>query len=115
MERKPWIFSCTFVGALILTCTTVSAQCVVDISTGYDQGAGAVLAEGVADDDYTVGGNPVFTGGTAQGFPVGAWVPNDAASLWVSNTANANNEVGTYVYSITVNGTGGAVARLAGV
>lgn len=83
---------------------TAGAQCLVDIGTGYDEAAGAVLAAGSLDDDYTVdgGGGPAaaFTGGPAQGFPVPPWVENDEASLWISPTVNSLAAPGTYTFEI---------------
>ncbi len=87
-----------------LAVSEAGAQCVYVISTGYDQDAGAVLPEGSLDDDWTVddGTGPIaaYTGGAGNGFPIPPWVANDADSLWIAPTANANAPPGRYTYEI---------------
>ncbi|MBI4586787.1 MAG: hypothetical protein HY717_22460 [Planctomycetes bacterium] len=89
-------------------------QCVVDIRTGFDEAAGNALAEGAADDDYTLdagaGPQPALTGGPGQGFPIPPWVANSAASLWISNAANSIAPGGTYKYEIRFNVAAGVPA-----
>jgi hypothetical protein len=97
----------------------VEAQCLVNISTGFDVEAGDVLPEGVDDDEYLVdaGFGPVnvFTGGPSTGFPVPPWVANDGNSLWISSTVNATDNPGTYTYEITVEIPGGVDASLVAI
>lgn len=84
--------------------THLGAQCLVDLSTGFDQSGGAVLTAGDPDDDYTVDGGggaaAALTGGSAQGFPTPPWVENDETSLWISPGANSNADPGAYTFEV---------------
>jgi hypothetical protein len=77
-----------------------------DISTGFDEAAGEVLADSVEDDDYTVTdpdglSQPALALGPGEA-PIPPWVPNTNTSRWVGPLgANAAN-VGDFVYEITV-------------
>lgn len=92
---------------LFLLGSTARGQCIVDISTGFDDDAGGVLAEGVNDDDYTVdvpddpdmGPQATFTGGGPP-FPIPPWVANSATSLWISSTESSTDDPGVYTYEI---------------
>jgi hypothetical protein len=101
--------------ALSLLVRSVSGQCVVNVSTGYDEAAAAVLVEGSPDDDYIVtdplgATGPALTGGTAQGFPVPPWVANSPTSLWISSAAGSIAPPGTSIYEIAFEVPAGANA-----
>ncbi|MGQ9588819.1 MAG: dockerin type I repeat-containing protein [Planctomycetota bacterium] len=103
MIRKTRVLS-VLVSALLFSAAEAEAQCLAVISTGYDEEAEAVLAEGALDDDWTVddgsGPIPAYTGGAGTGFPIPPWVPNDEDSLWIAPTPNSNAPPGRYTYEI---------------
>lgn len=111
MRTSRWFLPAglTLLLALIsIPTASVHAQefdCLVDISTGYDQDASAVPPGGSEDDDYEVddgfGFVPALTGGAEQGFPVPPWVANSEASTWISNVPNSVAEPGIYTYRVT--------------
>ncbi len=80
------------------------AACVVNVSTGYDQTAGAVLTPGDPDDDYVVtspgGETAALTGSSDRGFPIPPWLANSDQSLWISPAADSNAAPGLYTYKI---------------
>lgn len=100
MKRTISCVAATFVVLLCVRVSEAQVACLLDISTGYDQTAGAVLAEGSLDDDYTVDGQPVPTGGAGQGFPVPPWVANSARSLWISPSADSVAAPGPYAFEL---------------
>jgi len=93
--------------ATIVAPRSSSAQCDIDISTGFDQDEGVALAEGVLDEDYLAIG-PDGTEATpytlvSDGFPIPPWFANSESSLWIVPNADldANAAPGRWVYSIT--------------
>jgi hypothetical protein len=88
----------------LIAARDLAGQCVYDVSTGFDQAAGVVLAEGVPDDEYTFdfgfGSVPALSGGPGTGFPIPPWIANDVGSLWVSSSASSVDAPGVYRYEI---------------
>ncbi len=92
----------------VLVSARLSAQCLVTISTGFDQEEGLALEEGVPDEDYIVtdpfGVDAVPLTLITDGFPIGPWLANSEESLWIVPNADpdANGPPGQYVYTIEI-------------
>jgi hypothetical protein len=90
------------VGSILIFAITARGQDCVDISTGFDQAAGTVLADGATEDEYTIliGGTP-FPAYAQPANP--AWVANDDFSRWIGPDALSDSgDPGLYVYEIRV-------------
>ncbi|MBN1421207.1 MAG: hypothetical protein JXP34_20710 [Planctomycetes bacterium] len=80
-----------------------------DISTGFLQGSLTLLADGAADDDYTIegpAGSGVAGAATAvadDGFPIPPWIANGVGSRWVGTSkTDSEGPAGEYIYRIQV-------------
>lgn len=81
-----------------------------NLSTGFDEGAGSLLADGAADESYTVEG-PAGSGiQDAQavsvpqdGFPIPPWMPASVNSRWIGlDTSDSTGPPGSYTYVTVV-------------
>ena len=103
-----WTRSLSFYASLfallgVIEGPKLASQC-VNVSTGFDQVAGAPIEPLMPDDDYTVDGGagpqPAFTV-EDDGFPIPPWIANDDSSRWIGfNTPDSAADAGTYFYEI---------------
>jgi hypothetical protein len=102
------------------------ATSVLALDTGFDEAAGATIANGLADDSFVILGPPGSGIGPALAtvvnddvWPIvpGVWVLSTARSKWLAGGADSNAPAGTFTYRVTVTvppGRDPAEARLVG-
>jgi len=89
-----------FAVAAMLLGTLVGAQVKADVisslfSTGFNAG-GTLATEGSVDAHWTIVSNAGGTGSTAyitttDGFPIGAWIPNQPNGQWIQPTSGSTD------------------------
>ncbi len=100
--------------SMLLLGRSAPAQTCVNLSTGFDQAAGAVIGgplDVLPDDDYTIDTRDGALGGISaftvldDDFPIPPWIANDDASRWIgfdNGTVLNDSEApaDTYLYTI---------------
>ena len=89
-----------------------------DISSGFDNTTGAVIAASQPDPDYTITPGDIVATVLAGGGPVGsAWMANSGTAKWIGfDTAESSADPGDYEFTTTVDldGFDAATATISG-
>lgn len=94
----------SFISLAILLCATVArADVVKNISTGWDNGAGAVIDASQPDPDYTISPGDLTATVLPEAFPIPPWFANSDTSKWIGfDVESSNAEPIVYDFETTV-------------
>ena len=82
----------TICAMVILLCVTCGrAEVVKNISTGWDNSAGAVIDASQPDPDYTISPGDLTATVLPEAFPIPPWFANSETSKWIGFDAPSSN------------------------